>query len=105
MTPISVKIRRIKILLVLLSKFSSDIIFRSLISGFGKDLINRAFFHQVTVQKKSCPVSHPGGLLNVMGYQNDGIIFFQSKERFLNAGGGDRIQSRTGLIKEEDFWF
>jgi hypothetical protein len=63
-------------LLAGLSKFPGDIIFGPFISGMGKNLEGGSLFNQFPIQKESRPIGDPRGLLNVMGHQDDGIVFF-----------------------------
>src|SRR6185312_14790044 len=46
-------------------------------------------------------IGPPARLLHVMGDNHDGVVFLELEDELLHPLGGDRVESRAGLVHEE----
>jgi len=59
--------------------------------------------HHAAVQEEARLLCHAGGLLHVVSHNHDGVLRLQLKDQIFDLGGGDRVQSRGGLIHQQHF--
>src|SRR5487761_626319 len=57
---------------------------------------------KLAVKKKGGEIAHPRGLLHVVGDDDQGASFLQLREQLLDLCRADGIESRAGLIEQED---
>ena len=88
---------------VSLAEPTSNILFRLLFRGLGKDFLGLPEFNNVTLEKEGGEVGDPGGLLHVVGHDDDGIAFFEAVNQFFDLGGGDGVDGGCGFVHEQDF--
>ena len=53
--------------------------------------------------KKRGEVRHPGGLLHIVGHDDDGVLGFQLVDQFFHLGGTDGVDGRAGFIHQQEF--
>jgi len=67
-----------------------------------ENLVGFPDFNHFTHQEKSGGVGDPGRLLHIVGDDDYRVRDFQLKQKFLYARGGNRVQGRAGLVKQND---
>ena len=87
----------------LLTESSGNIILRAVVFRISKHLFGIVIFHQFAHIKESRFIAYPGGLLHIVRYDNQGIIFLQLMKQFLNSRSGNRIKRRSRFIKQQHF--
>ena len=80
-----------------------DVIAGQFMSGGGKDLLRFANLDEIPQVKIGGALRDAGSLLHGVGHDDDGVVFFQFLEQFLDPGRGDGIQGGTGFIHEDYF--
>ena len=59
-------------------------------------------FAQVHVGRE---IGHAGRLLHIVGDDQDGDLILEIRDEFLDAGRGNRVQRRRGLVEQQDLGF
>src|SRR5437016_9241388 len=90
-----------------LAKAPRNIVYRPSLRRIGEDLRGLTVLHQppdsVFLRKhESGEVTHPRGLLHIMGHDRDREIALQLADQLLDAVRRDRIQRRTWLVHQDD---
>src|SRR5690242_416081 len=80
---------------------AGDVVFGSLVARIGEQLARHPELHHLTHQEEAGRLRHAGGLLHVVGDDDDGERPPQLENELLDAGGGDRVQGRARLVHQQ----
>src|SRR5882762_11419844 len=84
-----------------LPEAAGDVVLGPLVARVGEQLARDPDLDQLAQQHEAGIVRHPGGLLHVVGHDDDRIAVLQLEHELLDLGGGDRIEGRAGLVHQE----
>src|SRR4029077_15512594 len=79
-----------------------DIVLRLPLSGIGEDLLRLIIFDKLAEIEKRRAIRAAGGLLHIMGDYDNGELGLQFMDEILHLGRGDRIESGTRLVHEQN---
>src|SRR3546814_6582933 len=82
---------------------AGDGVLRAGCARIGEDIRRVAIFHQCAEMEKGGFLTDARRLLNIVRDDQDRIFAAQFVDQLLNLGGGDRIESRTGLVHKDKF--
>src|SRR5574343_2046535 len=75
-----------------LTHAAGDVVFCALVLRLDEDLVGLAEFDQFAQVHVGRVVRDAGGLLHVVGDDQDGDALFQFMHQFLDGAGGDRVE-------------
>src|SRR5579863_9345776 len=86
-----------------LTEPARDVIFSFLLRRVLENDIGLVVLNQPAKKKKARRIGHARGLLHVMRHDDNGALLFDPDQEIFDLRGGDRIESRTGLVEKQDF--
>src|SRR5579862_3555165 len=87
----------------MLAKTSCDVVFGLLYPWARKQGVGGAAFDQTALEEEGGFVRYAGGLLHVVGHNDDGVVAFQLEDQVFDASRRGRIQGRCWLVHEQNF--
>src|SRR5262249_4597847 len=90
---------------VCLSKPPRDVVLRSLIVGRSEDDLSGSELDKRPQIHEGGEIRDAGRLLHVVRHDDDRIVALELVDQLLDLGSRDGIESRTGLIKQNDLGF
>src|SRR5438034_1597001 len=75
-----------------LPKPSPDVIVRPAVAGGFEHLLGGADLDEFAVEEEAGPLRDAGGLVHVVGDEDDGVALAELHHEFLDAKGGDRVE-------------
>src|SRR5580692_10473143 len=82
---------------------AGNVVLGAPIAGRGEDPAGFVEFDQFAEIHEGGLVGDARGLLHVVGDDGDGVVLGQLLDQFLDLGGRDRIERRTGLVEQDHF--
>src|SRR6266545_4356374 len=80
-----------------LAEPAGDVVLGLLLVGIGEQLASRTELHQFAQEHEARVVGHPGGLLHVVGDNDNGVARLQLEHQLLDARRGNRVEGRARL--------
>src|ERR1019366_4156325 len=80
---------------------AGDVVLRASIARRCENLVGVVEFDQLAEIHEGGLVGHARGLLHVVGHDRNGVVLRELLDQFLDLGGRDRIQRRTGLVEQD----
>src|SRR5271156_5376586 len=87
-----------------LSKPACNVVFRTLVGGRRKNPFRLVEFDQLAQKEKASEFSHARSLLHIVRDNNDCKLFLELEDQLFNLSRRNGIQSRAGLVHEQDLW-
>src|SRR5690606_28031170 len=84
---------------------AGDVVLRLTPGGVGKQDRRRTALDQFTEVEERGPVRYPGGLLHVVGDDDDREILPEATDELLDLRRGDRIERRARFVHQKDLRF
>src|ERR1700733_2546337 len=78
---------------------AGDVVLRAPIARRRENLVGVVEFDQIAEIHEGGLVGDARGLLHVVGDDRDGVVLRQFLDQFLDLGGRNRIERRTGLVE------
>jgi len=78
-----------------------DVVGGLLLARGGEDLLGRAVLDEVALEHEGGGVGNAGGLLHVVGDDNDRVVLAELGDEVLDRGGGLGVQRRAGLVHQQ----
>src|SRR5947209_9275917 len=82
---------------------SRDVIFGHLFFRVHENRIRLRVFDDAAEHEEGGAVADAGGLLHVVGDDDDGVVVFQLVDQLFDLGRGDGIERRGRLVHQHDF--
>src|SRR4051794_13467502 len=82
---------------------AGDVVLGASIARRGENLVGFVELDQLAEIHEGGLVGDARRLLHVMGDDGDGVILRQLLDQLLDLGSRDRVQRRTGLVKQDHF--
>src|ERR1051326_2306729 len=87
---------------MILSEPAGDIVFGLFLRRAGEDSAGGVKFDQFAQVKKGGEIGDAGGLLHVVGDDDDGDVVLQFEDQVFDPGGGQWVKRRGRFVHEED---
>src|SRR5262245_21109585 len=85
-----------------LSEPARDVVLRQLVLGFGEHVRGHPVLHEPAQPEERRAVRDPGGLLEVVGHDDDRVLLLELVDQLLDLQGRDGVEGGAGLVHEED---
>src|SRR5262245_17201582 len=85
-----------------LTESSRDVVLGQLLARLGEYVRRRPVLDQAPQPEEGRLVRNAGGLLQVVGDDDDRVLVLDLVDQLLDLHGGDGIESRAGLVHEQD---
>ena len=72
-----------------------------ILRGIGEKPAGLVVFNQLAEAEEGCALADTGGLLHIVGNNDDRVPVLELGNQLLDAGRGDRIERRAGFVHEQ----
>lgn len=88
-----------------LAESAADVVFREWVGGVAEEFEGIGEFDEFAEVEEGGVVGDAGGLLHVVGNDDEGVLFLEGPDEVLDFGGGDGVEGAAWFVHEEDAGF